>query len=193
MTLSKTMRKRRGGAAVIEMTFVGIPLIFVLISIFEMSRGMWVYHTLTYAVKEGTRFAIVHGENCVPNPPTVLNNCATTIAKLAVIVQNAGVGLDLGTGTNGTSLTFYAPANIAGSINNTGGTLCYLSSAGTPPCSSLTTTWPPANLNQARVSTIEIDINVPFNSALAMFWPGWKPMSFAQVNLGASSSDRIQF
>ena len=40
----------------VEMTMVGIPLIFMLLAIFEMSRGMWMYHTLSYAVKNGVRF-----------------------------------------------------------------------------------------------------------------------------------------
>jgi Flp pilus assembly protein TadG len=189
MTVSNTMRKRSGGAAIIEMTFVGIPLMFVLISIFEMSRGMWVYHTLSYAVKEGTRFAIVHGQNCVYNPPSVLNNCAASISQIAGVIQSAGVGLD--TSSTGTSLTFYAPAKAAGSINNTGGTTCYFT--GASACSSQIANWPPFPSNQAQSGTIQIDINVPFHSALAMFWPGWKPMSFAQINLGASSSDRMQF
>src|SRR5215471_18790761 len=55
--------RQRGGSSLIEFTLVGIPIIFVLISTFEMSRGMWLYHTLAYAAREGTRYAIVHGVN----------------------------------------------------------------------------------------------------------------------------------
>lgn len=62
---------RRGGNAMIEFVLVGIPLIFVLISIFEMARGMWLYHTLAYSVKEGVRYTIVHGQNCATAP----NSC----------------------------------------------------------------------------------------------------------------------
>jgi len=40
---------------------------------------------------------------------------------------------------------------------------------------------------------IRIDIVTPFNSALAMFWPGSRPVSFSRMNLGASSSDVVQF
>ena len=54
-------RRKRLGQTLVEFTFVGIPIIFVLISVFEMSRGMWMYHTLAYSVKQGVRFAIVHG------------------------------------------------------------------------------------------------------------------------------------
>ena len=54
------MRRAKGnrkGVAMIEFTFVGIPMIFVLVSSFEMARGMWIYHTMAYAVKEGARYA----------------------------------------------------------------------------------------------------------------------------------------
>ena len=54
--------KRRGNS-MIEFTLVGIPLMFVLISIVELSRGMWIYHTLAHAVKEGTRYTAVRGQN----------------------------------------------------------------------------------------------------------------------------------
>ena len=63
-------RRSRAGQAMVEFTFVGIPLMFTLISIFEVSRGMWIYHTLAYSVKNGVRFASVHGINCV--------NCTAT-------------------------------------------------------------------------------------------------------------------
>ena len=50
------MNRSRGrtGSTLIEFTLVGIPLIFVLISTFEMARGMWNYQTLAYAVRAGT-------------------------------------------------------------------------------------------------------------------------------------------
>jgi hypothetical protein len=176
MTVSGTRRKRSGGAAIIEMTFVGIPLIFTLISIFEMSRGMWIYHTLAYSVKEGTRFAIVHGQNCVPvsGSAAVLNNCGTTEAGVAQVIQNAGVGLDL----NNTMLTFCAPVGVCQAP-------CALNACAT-------TLWPPASSNSVGF-TIQIVIKTPFNSALAMFWPGSRAVSFSAVTLGASSTDQIQF
>src|SRR5215831_11346653 len=46
----KMRRQFQRGATTVEMTLVGIPLMFVLVSIFEMSRGMWVYHTVANAV-----------------------------------------------------------------------------------------------------------------------------------------------
>jgi hypothetical protein len=157
------------------MTFVGIPLIFTLIMTFEISRGMWMYDTLAHAVKEGVRTAIVHGQNCVPNPPTLNNNCTLTIANIASVIQNAGVGLDL----NNTNLTFIS----AGTTNAT----CTLSG-----CANNVTTWPPSGANMVG-TTIEIDITTPFRSALAGFWPGSKPVSFSVTTFAANSTDRIHF
>lgn len=167
------MRKRfQRGATTVEMTLVGIPIIFMLISIFEISRGMWVYHTLSYAVKEGVRFATVHGKNC-GTVGAIVNTCTKTMADVAAVIQAAGVGLDPST----TMLTFTA-----------GG-------AASAPCSMNAcpaTLWPPAGSNDPGKS-IQIDITTPFQSALAMFWPGAKPVSFASVNFGATSMDTIQF
>jgi len=89
-TLSR--RRRQKGNSLIEFTMVGIPLMFVIISTFEMSRAMWTYETLAYAVKEGTRYAAVHGENCAVSP----NNCAVKVSDIAGVVQAAGIGLDPG-------------------------------------------------------------------------------------------------
>ena len=41
------------------MTLVGIPIIFTLICVFEISRGMWIYHTLAYAVNDAAARRIV--------------------------------------------------------------------------------------------------------------------------------------
>jgi len=176
-------RRSRRGSTTLEMTFVGIPLIFTMISIFEISRGMWIYHTLAYSVKEGVRFAIVHGVDCVYNPPAVLNHCQVTAAQVAAVIENAGVGLD----PTATTVTFCAPANTT--TGPCTGTTCALNSCPAtqfPPATPLGVNYPG--------QTIEIDIKTPFKSALAMFWPGTRGVgSFAVTQFSASSSDQIQF
>ncbi len=77
--MNKSLKNRkRLGQALAEFTFVGIPIIFILISVFEVSRGMWMYHTLAYAVKNGTRYASVHGINCVGTSFNA-NSCAVSM------------------------------------------------------------------------------------------------------------------
>jgi len=166
-------RDRRKGNTMVEFTLVGIPMIFILISVFEMARGMWVYHTLAYAVKEGTRYAIVHGENCTVDP----NDCEITVGDVVTRIRQAGTGL------------------IPGELN-----LTLRSVAGDVPCNPITTClgntsmWPPGGSGANSVGQpITIIGTYPFRSALAMFWPGSTPVAFTMVNFPASSTEEIQF
>ena len=85
----RMQRRRVAGNTLIEFTLVGIPLVFLLVSVFEMSRGMWLYHTLATAVREGTRLAVVHGGDCNLYP----NSCAVTVRTVANRIRDAAVGL----------------------------------------------------------------------------------------------------
>jgi len=177
-------RRKRLGQTLVEFTFVGIPMIFVLISIFEVSRGMWIYHTLAYSVNVGVRYASVHGVNCV-NGPNNPNSCAVNIGPatapgvgalptIAYVIRQAAVGLDPAK----TQLTF----NASGTT-----TSCFISA-----CTAGAGAWPP-DPNNAVGKPIRIDITTPFNSAIAMLWPGAKVVRFASGTLGASSQDYVQF
>jgi hypothetical protein len=161
----------RRGSSLIEFTLVGIPLIFVLIGIFEMARGMWLYHTMAHAIKAGTRFASVHGRNCRVLP----NDCAVTVAQISERIRQAGLGLP--------------PAELSLQFKAYSGTLnCSLAD-----CLNDTTVWPESP-GDAPGRDIEITATFPFRSAIAMFWPGGGAVNtFAAVNLPASSRERIQF
>lgn len=165
------------GNSFLEFTFVGIPLIFVLISIFEVSRAMWVYTTLAHAAKQGTRYAIVHGENCSTSP----NQCQVTVANIATVVRDAGVGL--------------IPADVTLRIQSMSGVNVISGSTVNGSLTSLltnNTTWP-TGIGAQRGIDVEIRINYIFRSALAFFWTGTRGFTFGSFNLGASSRDRIMF
>ena len=170
-------RTARRGNAMIEFTLVGIPIIFVLISVFEIARGMWIYHTLAHATREGTRFVIVHGSNCTSAP----NQCGVTVAQIAARIRDAGVGLD-------TSLTQVTLQNIAGTTP--------FSTVGPSTVAVLlndNTLWPPGPGN-AVGNDVVITATFPFQSAIAMFWPGaGRPFQFAAFTLPAMSRDKITF
>ncbi len=158
----------------VEFTLVGIPLIFILISTFEMARGMWQYHTLANAVKAGTRYAVVHGQNCSILP----NACTVTISQIAQIIQFYGTGLP----TDTLTLTFTPPSGAA--------TTCTLSD-----CIAKQTTgyWPPAGAN-APQSKVKITGVYAFTSGIAMFWPGAGHTQFGGTfNFAADSRENIQF
>jgi hypothetical protein len=182
MSLPTPNQRRRAGQALVEFTFVGIPMIFVLISVFEVSRGMWNYHTLAYASKSGVRFAIVHGQNCLV-PPQVSIPCTRTVGQIAQVIKDAGVGLDL----NDTTVTL-ASVDLAGGVV---GTPVFCSSL--LVCLSNGTLWPPNDGSNQKGRLVSITVKTVFRSAIAMLWPGSAPISFAATNLAASSSDRIQF
>lgn len=166
--------QQQRGAVTIEMTLVGIPVIFILIITFEISRGMWMYDTLAAAAKEGVRYSIVHGYDCSMGAP-VNNTCGKTIGDVAAVIKNAGVGLD----PNTTNVTFIAAGSTIAS--------CKLAD-----CIGSSTPWLQTSSYGAG-TRIEIDMDTPFRSALAGFWPGTTPQSFALTKFAANSADTIQF
>jgi Flp pilus assembly protein TadG len=171
--MRRPSRARHGGV-VLEFTLVGIPMMFALISVFEMSRGMWQYHTLNYAIKEATRYTSVHGYDCSVAP----NACTVTIANIATIIQQRGVGL--------------APSSLTVTLTPSAG------SATTDTLQNLlsnSTVWPPASPTGTNAvgQLITISAVYPFKSALSMFWPGTKRVNFDTISLPASSSTRILY
>ena len=169
----KYMRER--GACGLEFALVGIPLIFILIGTFEMCRGMWLYHTLAYAVKEGSRYTVVHGQGCSIPP----NSCTVTIGQIAAVIQTAGPGL---------------PADAV--------TLTFTPARGTPVTCVLqncvadytSASWPSA-IADAPGEIIQISGVYPFRSGMAMFWPGHQAVMGAPpvVSLAAEARESMQF
>jgi hypothetical protein len=170
-----------GGSTLFEFVMVGIPIVFVLLSTFEIARGMWIYQTLGYSIKRGVRYSIVHGFNC--GQPG--NSCRVTIAQIAGVIQNASLGLD----TRRMSLTF--TPNTGSAITCT---LSPMPPASDGDCLSNATVWPPDNASSPGM-TVSISGTYPFNSMISMFWPGARggATQFSSVNLGASSNDLMQF
>ncbi len=168
----KPLFKEDRGSTTVEMTLVGIPIIFVLISIFEIARGMWAYDTLAYAVRDTTRYAIVHGQNCSVSP----NSCAITIGNITARLVDAGVGLP--------------PGQLNVSLQSlTDNIVCNPVST----CLASNTLFPSPGANGVG-NPITISAAYNFTSAISMFWPGGgAPVAFAAVNLPATSTDYIQF
>lgn len=168
-------RASRKGASILEFTLVGIALIFVLISFFEMARGMWTYQTLAYAVREGARYASVHGRDCdTPTPP----NCRVTVAQIVSAIRSAGPGLD----PNATTVTL---TDANGAVVGPQSMTAFLSS---------TTLWP-STAAYTPGQVLQISASYPFRTILAMFWVGdGRPLSDSQTfHLAASSTEFIQY
>ena len=165
--------RRKKGAVTLEFALFGTPVIFALISIVEMSRGMWIYQSQAYAVNVGVRYVTVHGAGCTTNG----NSCSTTVDSIATVISKAGVGLV----PSAWNVTLYSNS---GTNNQTCNPLS--------SCFGNSTVWPPSPDN-AEGNGIAIAGSYPFNSALAMFFPGARPTSFSKLNLPAYAQHLIQF
>lgn len=162
------MKRGEAGNTIVEFTLIGIPLIFVLISTFEMARGMWIYHTMAYAMKEATRFAAVKGQNCSVPP----NACSTTVDRIAQEISASALGLIPG------------ELNVTLSSPNATITCNPLSS-----CAGNATVWP----TDAPGADVQVTGIYPFRSALSMLWPGSPGVVFGTVQFSAYSKEKIHF
>ena len=161
--------KPQRGNAIIEFTLVAIPLLFVQISIVEICRAMWDYHSLAQAVKVACRSAATRGAGCAGA------GCAVTVSQIAGTISAYAVGMPA------SSLNVTLTSN-AGSI-----TCNPLSS-----CTSNGTVWPPAGGNTPG-SDILITASYNFTSALTMFAPGTGSMQFSGVTFNAKSRQMLLF
>ncbi len=155
---------------------IGIGMIFVVLSFFEIARGMWIYHTLAFAVREGARYASVHGKDCAP--PYSSPGCQVTISQIATVIRSAGPGLD------GDNTTVTLTPAVGSATSDTISNLI---------ANYTTVYWPPATAYSPG-QTVKITATYPFRTFLAVFWFGGRPLNDSQVfTLGASSTETIQF
>lgn len=186
MRILERKKDGRRGASLIEFTLVGIPIIFLLISVFEISRGMWLYQTAAHASREAARYIVVHGSNCKDDT----DPCGRTVSEIAQELKFHLVGLD----PNEVELTLRAGCSDGGAMrvacatNETKATLqTYLSNTDT-------THWPGATGASLSLFFVEVEIEFPFRSAIAMFWPGaGRGQSFGTVPMFAASREMFQF
>ena len=162
-----TRKSKDRGSAVVETALMFLPFVLTLFSTIEIARGMWMYHTLTNAVKSGTRFATVHGQDCIE----ASSNCGATVGDIITTIRGAGIGLD------GSQLQLTLTAD--------GSTYTCATVAS---CASDQTQWPPTSHNAAGLP-LTIEGRYAFQSIAAILWPGQVP-SFTCL---AKATEIIQF
>jgi hypothetical protein len=177
----------RRGNAFLEFTLVGIPLMFILISIFEVSRVLWQYNTAAHALREGVRFAAVHGNNCAVAP----NSCTITIQQVAQRIAFHGAGV--------------VPADLVnvqfiwGEADQPPGFTCpdlQICLSGGGPAGQW---WPGPAPGGTPISgaffrmPITIRAQYRMRSAIALFWPGSRPVQAGTFLLPVSSTEMIHF
>jgi len=167
-------RQRQRGSILVEFTLAGIATICLLISTFSLGVGMWNYHTLAFAVHEGTRYVSVKGYDCTEAG----NTCSVSVGTIAKKIQSLGIGLP--DGQVNVSLT--TDSGVVTSCNP-------LNS-----CYSDATIWPPkANSDNKVGKKITIAAAYQFQSAILFFWPGKGTVGTGTIWLPASSTQTILF
>jgi len=158
----------------VEFALSGVAAIILLISTFQLALGMWNYHTLAYAVHQGTRYAAVKGVGCtLPG-----NSCAVTLGVIAQRLAVVGIGVP----SNKVNVTFTTDSGVS--------TVC----SPLNTCFSNATVWPPAtSLDNAVGKRITISAKFQLRAVLLFFWPGQSSQSYGAVWLPASSTQQIIF
>jgi hypothetical protein len=167
-----TRHKNTRGSALLEFTLVGIMMMFVWISIEEMARGMWNYHTLQYAVKTATSYASVHGATCSMSP----NSCPVNVSDVVGVFRKAAIGVPM----DQVTLTLTTASGAATTCNPV--STCSSNSA-------WSTMWPPSSSSDNAVGKdIYMRADYTFHTALGLYVPGAGSVSFGS-NLGSGVFD----
>jgi Flp pilus assembly protein TadG len=98
----KRSRKRERGTSAVEFALVIPVFLLVIVGVGELTRAVWIYGTVAYAAREGTRYAMVRGAE---------NKDPATAADIESYVQAKA-----GYGSLTEVTTTWAPDNKPGSI-----------------------------------------------------------------------------
>ncbi len=99
-----------GAQSLVEFAIM-LPLFLLLVTgIFDLARAVWQENSLAYAVREGTRYAIVHGSagspivgpcsNCLNPVSNNLGNVVDAVTSNAIGVYDIDVTIDYPDGDN---------------------------------------------------------------------------------------------
>jgi Flp pilus assembly protein TadG len=83
------LSRRCRGVATVEFALAAIPFFIMLFAIIEGGRAGWTYGTAAHLAKEGSRFAIVRGADCVRLDRSV---CTTSVAAVEAYVRERAIG-----------------------------------------------------------------------------------------------------
>lgn len=87
--MSRRKQSAERGQALVEFSLVVLVFMIIVLGMVEVGRAVWNYNTLSNAVREGTRYAIVHGVNATtPSGPTAND------ANVEAAVEQFAAGLD---------------------------------------------------------------------------------------------------
>ena len=169
----------RGGQSMVEFMLLGIPMMFVTMSVIYVSIGMWQFHSLAYSTEMTARYVSVHGASCgSPNSCTIrVEDVAQYFATQAMALDATKVVVKI---IDGSGTTTCNPVNS-----------CY-STATTFPSTAAIPSSTPATTYNAVGQDVTISATYVVKNPFAMFWPPDTDLSH-DYTLGAQSRQRILF
>ena len=162
----------------VEFTLLGIPGLFLCMSVLMTGIDMWQFFTLSYAVTETARFASVHGATCAQSTPTV-NTCTVTRAQVAAYFESQALAL--------------SPASTVLTLDD--GSAPAVTCNPVTSCPSSSSIFPAATYNSVGTN-ITVKATYPISNPLFMFWPGPSAghgVSSGTYTLGAGSTQEILY
>jgi Flp pilus assembly protein TadG len=139
----------------VEFAMVTVPFILAMISCLEMARGMWLYHSLSNAVRVVARYATVHGTDC-----QTTYSCSITVGGMATLFEQTAPGLP--------------PSSTTLTLTSTSGTV---TCSPVSSCTTTTTTWPPS-AGATVGNAITVTAYLTFHSGMASLAGGFKDPTF---------------
>jgi len=94
--------RRRRGSSMVEFALIWVAFLLMILGLIEGALAVWSYNTLAHSVRQGARYASVHG-SANPVSSILIEN----------VVRNNAVGLDNSALTVGTT---WSPNSDRGSV-----------------------------------------------------------------------------
>jgi Flp pilus assembly protein TadG len=155
----------------VEFVLLALPIIFLTISILEVSLLGWKYHSMAYAIELAGRYACTHGRTCTKNG----NACTITVANVANLIAKQAPALD--SSQLNVTLTTHASSVTCNPLNS---------------CFSNSSQFPNSTDNGVGLD-VTITATYLMSNPLPMFWPGAVGTSGRAFTLGATSRQNIVF
>ena len=162
----------RRGSTLIEFTLMGIPIIFLTISVFSISIDMWEFHELPHAVEMTARYAATHGQGCTQPG----NSCSLTVANLVTYFKAQNISL--------------LPSLVNVTFTDGGGSI---TCAPLTDCASSSTLFPSTGHNVAGVDDVTVRATYTLKNPIAIFWPSAHNAVWHAFTVGATSRQGILF
>jgi Flp pilus assembly protein TadG len=159
----------------VEFALICVPLLFCIISVLEIARGMWHYHTIQFATKATGAYISVHGSTCNIPP----NSCVIKVNDIVRAFQDAATGIQ----ASDVKLTLTTQSGAVTTCQTLGG------------CSTNNTIWPPNSPSQSPDNVAGKQFTVraeyTFRTALSMVSRG--KVAFGAFRFAGVSRQLIVF